>query len=391
MRKLTTGALCLLALNAQANVIQFFAAGISYNNASELFKTKKGQFIFGGTGAYADLEFTGSVLNLNTPPVYGSGRSNSSRFTVLPYGRLAKRLNEKVVVAVDVTEPFNSNLNWGTDTFTRYANTENYLTDVDVSPKFSFDVNQKLHVGGGLNFNFVTNNEVNFALPTGPNPTDYANLKNKSTGNALGFNLGATYMINEMNFLGALYYSGMRQNTNGTSQLASNFKNNFAVSIPLPSLASINYLHIFNQDWLMNLKVYQIGWRTMQTVTLYNTASLLPTPSDLTFDMHYKNTYAFQAAVRHQCNKKLGLALVGMIDNAPAQEDLRSLPFPADTQYLLGIAGDYHFTEQTSVELFYGHVMSYPTIQNKFMGMPFTTGNMNIGANVLDVRLKVEV
>lgn len=36
MRLIFTGVLCLLTLNAQANVIQYFA-GISYNNPADLF------------------------------------------------------------------------------------------------------------------------------------------------------------------------------------------------------------------------------------------------------------------------------------------------------------------------------------------------------------------
>ncbi|MCZ4687475.1 hypothetical protein O6C82_03960 [Legionella pneumophila] len=65
MRLIFTGVLCLLTLNAQANVIQYFA-GISYNNPADLFKVKNGILLVGGTGSYADLQFKGSALNFNT-------------------------------------------------------------------------------------------------------------------------------------------------------------------------------------------------------------------------------------------------------------------------------------------------------------------------------------
>ena len=390
MRRISTGFLCILALNAQANVIQYFTAGISYSNPSELFKTKKTGFVIGGTGSYADLAFSGSILNFNTFS-YDTGRDSSRTYTLLPYGRIAKRLNDKVVFALDVTEPFNSNLDWGTDTFTRYANTQNFMTDVDVSPKLSYAVSQKLQVGGGLNFNFITHNEVNFAYPTGP--TTYANLVNNSTSSGLGFNLGATYVINQTNFLGFLYYSPIKQDTRGTSVLANNFNGNFAVSLTLPSTASISYLHLFNQEWLMSLKVFQTGWSSINIINMYNTA--VPAPmSNFTFPMKYKNSYAYLATFRNQYTKKLGIAVHGMIDNSPAQNDLRSLPFPADTQYLLGISGDYHFNEQTSIELFCGHVYSNPSLQNRITiannSIPFTNGSVNINANVLDLKLKIE-
>jgi long-chain fatty acid transport protein len=135
---MSTAILTMLGLTAHANVIQYFA-GISYNNPSELFKVNKDLLVAGSANSYADLGFTGSVLDFNNFQ-YNSGISHSKTFTPLPYGRLAHRLNDKTVIGVDVTEPFNSNLNWGTDTFTRFANTQNYLTDVDVSPKIAYSL-----------------------------------------------------------------------------------------------------------------------------------------------------------------------------------------------------------------------------------------------------------
>lgn len=390
MRLLSTGFLCLFALNSQANVIQYFIAGVTYSNPADLFKTKSGQFIIGGTGSYADLQFQGSVLNFNSG-TYGSGTNSSKEYTVLPYGRIAKRFNDKLVFAIDVTEPFNSNLDWGTEAFTRYANTENFLTDVDVSPRFSFDLSQSLHLGAGLNFNFVTENEVNFAFPTGD--TTWSNLVNKSTGFASGYNVGATYVINPTNFLSAYYYSAITQNTTGRSSLGPLANNQFSVAINLPSTTNITFVHLFNPKWLLSLKVFRIGWDSMKLVTLYNTA--VPAPmSNFTFTMDYDPSYAYQATVRTQYTDKLGLAIHGMIDNSPAQDLHRSLAFPAETQYLVGVSADYKMTASGTVELFYGHVMSNPSLQNQVMTpgglIPFTTGKVNINAEVLDLRFKVD-
>lgn len=391
MRKLTTGFLCLASLTAQANVIQYFAAGISYSNPSELFKIKESTFVIGGTGSYADLQFQGSVLNFNTFQ-YGSGTNSSREYTLLPYGRIGARINDKLVMALDVTEPYNSNLIYGDDAFTRYANTQNFLTDIDVSPKLSYALSQKLYVGGGLNFNFVKNNEVNFAYPTGPQT--WATLTNRSHSFGLGYNLGATYLINQTNFLGILYYSPIQQNTTGTSTLGALYNPNFAVALKLPSTTSISYTHLFNTTWLLNLKAFQTGWSSFQTARLYNTA--VPAPdSNFVFPMNFKDGYAYMATVRKQQTEKLGIAVHAMVDYGPEQDALRTLAFPSDNQYLVGASLDYHFNQKTSVELFYGHVFSNPTLQNRVTtpngSIPFTTGRMDIDANVLDLKLRVEV
>ncbi|KTD47544.1 OmpP1/FadL family transporter [Legionella quateirensis] len=389
MRKLSTGVLCILAFSAHANVIQYFA-GISYNNPSELFKVKKESFIVGGTGFYGDLTFKGSALNFNTFQ-YDTGVGHSRTYTLLPYGRIAKRFNDKTVFALDVTEPFNSNLDWGNDTFTKYAVTQNYLTDVDVSPKMSYAFNQNLQFGGGLNFNFLLNNEINWAFPTGQ--FTYSNLVNKTHSFGLGYNLGATYIINQTNFLGLTYYSRIVQKTTGYSVLGSNYSNNLSLSFNMPATTIASYVHIFNPTWLVNLQVFQSEWNVNQYARIFNTAA--PPPfSNFVFDMHFGKSYAYLAAVRNQFSEKLGITLAGMIDDGPEHDSLRTIVFPSDTQYFLGLIGDYHVNTNTTVELIYGHVLSYPSIQNRVMAnnasIPFTTGFVNIHANIVDLKLKIE-
>ncbi|RUR20305.1 hypothetical protein ELY21_01955 [Legionella sp. km535] len=389
MRKLSTGVLCVLALSAHANVIQYFA-GISYNNPSELFKIKDQSLILGGTGFYSDLTFKGSALNFNTFQ-YDTGVGHSRTYTLLPYGRIAKRFNDKTVFALDVTEPFNSNLNWGNNAFTKYAVTQNYLNDVDVSPKMSYAFSDKLQLGGGLNLNFLLNNEINWAFPTGP--LTYSNLVNKTHSFGLGYNLGATYIINQTNFFGLTYYSRIVQKTTGYSVLGSNYSNNLTFNFSMPATTIASYVHIFNPTWLINLQVFQTEWNVNQYARFFNTAA--PPPfSNFVFEMHFSKSYAYLAAIRNQFSEKLGITLAGMIDDGPEHDSLRTIVFPSDTQYFLGLIGDYHVNANTTVELLYGHVFSYPSIQNRVMvnnaSVPFTTGFVNINANVVDLKIKIE-
>lgn len=389
MRILPFGVLCMLALNAHANVIQYFA-GLSYNNPSELFKVNKDLLIFGGTAGYADLGFTGSVLNFNTFQ-YETGKNHSQTYTLWPYGRLARRLNEKTVIALDVTEPFNSKLNWGTHEFTRFANTQNILDDVDVSPKIAYALSKKWQIGGGLNFNFLARNEVNFAFPTGP--STYANLINRTSSFGLGYNVGVTYLLNKTNFLGFVYYSKIKQNTTGTSYLGPLVNPNLALSFYMPTTMVANYVHIFNPKFLISLTGIRSEWSLNQFVRLYNTA-VPPPNSNFVFNMSFGNSYAVIAAARQQISKKWGLTFVGMRDGGPEKNNLRTITFPSFTQYFVGVQADYHFNKSTSMELLCGHVLSDPSIQNRVdvngNSIPFTTGQVNINVEVVDLRLKIE-
>lgn len=369
----------------QANVIQYYT-GISYNNPSDLFKVKDNELIFGGTGFYVNMEFNGSSLNFNSGQ-YEQGTSYTRTTSLLPFGRIAKRYNEQLVFAIDVTQPFHSNLVWGDDAFTRYANTHNLLTDTDFSPKVEYSFNQKFHIGAGLNLNFLKNNEVNFALPTGP--TTYDTLVNRTSGFGTGFNLGATLALSQQDFVDLTYYSRIKQRTRGYSQFNGRVSNNHTFTFYMPETTLIGYTHLFNQRWLANVKAIYTEWDKNQYVRLYNTAA-----EHFTFPMMFKPSWAFFGVVRNQYNEKIAFSLAGMLDRGPERDQFRNLAFPSYEQYFLAVSAEYMVKKGTTLQLIYGHGWSNPPINNQVtvngQTFPLTTGKVNINADVLDLRLKIE-
>lgn len=390
MRYILATLFSLVAFNASANVLQYFT-GISYSNPAELFKVKKNEFILGGTGFYVAAKFTGSALNLNSF-LYEQGSSDTNRVSLLPYGRIASRINNKLVWGVDITEPFHSNLDWGDRAFTRYAATQTLMTDVDVSPRFSFAFTQKFYGGAGLNFNFLKNNETNWALPI--NQTQYASLINRTSSFGLGYNVGLYYMLNTSNFFGASYYSSIKQKTRGASLFDGDVNNDIQFNFRMPATTVLNYVHLFNPTWLMSLQAFRSEWNANQYARILNTAARAPLSSDFIFTMHYQESWAFNAAVRHQLNEKTGLTLIGVLDNGPEQDNLRTINFPSDKQYFIALSTDYHFTKATSIELLYGHGFSKTLIGNTIpingQSLPFTTGRVRINADVIDLKLKIQ-
>ncbi|MFC3909896.1 OmpP1/FadL family transporter [Legionella dresdenensis] len=390
MRKLVLAISCLFSVNTNANVFQFFT-GISYSNPAELFKVKNNEFIIGSTEVYVEGRFTGNALNFNTLNL-DYGESDTKRTSILPYGRIASRINDKLVWGVDVTQPFNSYLVWGKDAVTRYASIDVLITDVDVSPRLSAEITPKLHAGVGVNFNFLKNNEVNWALPV--NATQYATLTNRTTGFGAGYDVGLSYMINPTNFIGASYYSAIRQNTRGQSMFAGNISNDIRFNFRFPATSLFNYTHIFSPTWLGNIQAIRSEWDANQFARVLNTAAPPPAGPNFIFTMKYKPSWAFVGVLRKQVNEKTGLSFLGVVDDGPERDIYRTLNFPADRIYLLGLSTDYHLNQTTSVELLYGHAFyntllgNYVTVGNQ--QMPLTSGRVRINADVIDLRLKVQ-
>ncbi len=361
MRKPLVRLCCAMGVNAQANVIQFIT-GISYNNPAELARVQQNEAILGGTAFYTDGRFNGSALNFLTGQ-YDSGTNHTRTTSLLPYGRIAKRINPKWVFGIDVTEPFHSNLNWGNNEFTRYACTQNYLTDV------------------------LKNNEVNWAFPTGPDSS--AILTNRTGSYGTGFNLGMNFSINQNNHLAAAYYSAIDQNTRGYSTLGGPGNTNLSFDFHMPATSMFSYTHMFNPKWLVVAKAYQTEWSINQYVRYKNTAA-----GNFDFHMGYKKAWAYVGALHHQYNEKMGLTALGVIDNGPEREPLRTINFPSDTQYFLAAVVDYKVTTHATVELLYGHLFSTTTVQNTVSlpngaNVPFTTGHVLINADVIDLKFKM--
>lgn len=391
MRITTMAFLCLATVELQANVIQYFT-GISYSNPSELFQVKKNDFFLGGTIIDANGKFNGSSLNFNTFQ-YESGQSISERTSFLPYGRVAQRVNDKWVVGLDVTQPIHSNLAWGENSVTRYAGINNLLRDIDISPRFSYQFKPGFYAGAGANFNFIRKNETDWALPTGP--TSYATLINLSSGFGLGYDLGLYYSLNPTNFVGLTYYSTIRQRTRGTSTLADNVNTNYNFSFHLPSTLLFNYLHFFNQTWLINLQAIQSAWSENQIIRIHSTATPGPFGNDYNFPVHYKKSWTYAAAIHHQLHEKLGLTLLSVLDNGPERWHLRTINLPADKQYFFALVSDYHLNKTTTFELLYGYGFLKTKLSNQVtvnaQAIPFNTGRVHIHANVVDLRLKIQV
>jgi len=391
MRYFSASLLCFMCIGAKANVLQYIT-GLSYSNPAELFKVKESTLILGGTSFYADIKFTGSVLNFNTFQ-YDSGIGRSRQASLLPYGRIAKRINDKLVFGVDSTQPFHSNLIWGNDAITRYAATDTLMRDIDISPRLSYMIAPTLYAGVGLNFNFLRNNETNWALPA--SQTGYATLINRTSGFGAGYDAGLYYMMNQTNFFGVAYYSAIQQDTRGESRFVSNVNNDIQFNFHFPATTLFNYVHLFDPTWLVNLQVIATQWNINQYARIYNTAAPAPLPKNFIFNMSYKTSWAYSAALRHQVTEKAGVVILGLMDKGPERDNLRTINFPSDTQYLLGIATDYHITKATSVELLYGHVFSKTLIGNLVavnnQQIPFTTGRVKINADVIDFRLKIEM
>lgn len=386
MRYVALGLLTVLNVNAYANVYQFFT-GISFANPSEMFRIKENEFILGGTVPDVTMHFKGSSINSNTLG-YGYGAATTHTVGLTPYGRIAHRFNERLVVGVDVTEPYYANVDWGNDSVLRYVTTKVRLTDVDVSPRASWLVTKRFYIGAGLNLNSMSNTQLNFAVPT--SATQYATMTSKLSAFNTGYDLGAYFVIDKSNFLGLSYFSSIRMNLTGTSQLRATSNPHLSSPLKTPATTMLSYKHLFSPTWLGNLQFFYTQWGTFRNIYLNNTAI----QRNLIIPANYHSSYALVGMVRNQYSEKLGLSLIGVVDTNPVPDAFRAPGLPSDNKYFVGLSGDYLLNKITTIQLIYGHGFSNPTINTSRIlpngqKVSQTHGNISINVDAVDLRIKV--
>lgn len=383
---------CLLSLfcfDAYANAIQYFI-GLNYNNPAELFKVKDNEFILGGNVLNPMMKFNGISINANTFG-YEQGVAKTNTLGFLPYGRLAHRVNERLVLGVDVTEPYYSNINWGNDSVLRYVSTQTRITDYDISPRASWSVNKSLYLGAGLNFNLLRDSQVNFAVPV--NTLEYGNLINQSRASGVGYDLGAYYAVNPTNFVGLSYFSAFNLNLTGTSYIqgTSLTNSNHSSPAPLPATFGLSYTHLLSKTWLASFQVFYSDWSSFESLLLKSTVV-----GDFNFIANYHGSAVLIGVLRNQYSEKLGVTLIAATDRNPVPDPLRAPGLPSDDQFVLALSGDYQASKNVNLQLTYGRGTSRPLIRMNLglpggQEVPLTYGNIKINANLLDFRIKVAV
>lgn len=385
---------CLLiaipSLTAHANVIQLFT-GISYSNPAELCLVENNEAIIGGITHTFTNRFRGRSLNRNTQS-YDQGINYTKTISLLPYGRIAKRYNEQLVFGVDVTQPYHTNHNWGSDAFTRYAMTQKYVIDVDVSPRFSFKANNFLAVGAGINLNFLNNYELDFSIPSGQ--TSYANVVNSAAGYGTGFNAGVYLSLTPNNAVGITYYSRIYQKTRGVSRWDQDINDSLRFNLTLPATTVMNYIHQFSPKLRSNLEFFYAEWSANKTFHIMNSAIPPPLGPHIFGRLDFKNSMAVRATMRHQTTERLALSLVGLLDKGPERAPNRSLGILSGDTYVVGATVDYQFTKSTQFKLTYGFSMLNTIINDKTrLGtriVPLSVGNLNAYGNIIDISFRVK-
>lgn len=377
----------LLVSTSMANAAGFFiqeqsvsAGGSAYagaasntKDASTIFFNPAGMTQLNGAQANLGVQLlvpngemtnTGSTSPLGGPITGGDG-GNPYDPTPVPSAYIAAPVSsiDGLWVGIGVTAPFGLANKYDSDWFGRFDSIKTDLLTTDIQPSVAYKINDRISVGGGLNFQRAEAELTNAALlPALPFATGTSKLEGNDWG--YGYTLGAQIKLMPTTVLGLNYRSSIHYDLDGeidiegTPSPASAFSADAKASLVTPDIASVGLSHGINDRWTIMGQANWYGWNNFNDITpvLDTPGSLPTTPPSVV--QNYQTTWAFALGAEYMYSPEWTFRGGIQYDNTPTTDEFRTTRTPDGDRTWFSAGATYNINERFSVDglLTYIHI-----------------------------------
>lgn len=308
---------------------------------------------------------------------------------IQPYGSIyyVHQLNDDVHLGMSVSAQGGSALNYGTDYAGALTLNDLKLSVIQFNPSVSYQVNDKLAIGGGLQIDYASFEETLL----------YGQGSLETDSWTLGYNLGLMYQIDENNRLGVAYRSRMEHDLTGSFDSEA-----MTVSVPIPGpipgsvdkdipamsgQAGLNVLNPRQVEvsglhqltnplslvWSLGFEQWSDNNSTTVSINDGNRISQI--------ERNFDNVWMVALGGRYQLTPRLRLESgIGYASSPLDNSEYQGADLPVDTQRRYSIGMTYQWTRDTSFKTYYSYVdYGKPEINNSGMNGQFDNSNQFLG------------
>jgi long-subunit fatty acid transport protein len=327
-----------------------------YFNPAALTISPQQQFIFLGTLARAQFEFSGSAQKRPFGTESGSTTSKSN-FT-LPSMYLSIPINERFVAGFAVVaNDFNRELD--NHSILRYILARNQTNNIDFIPALGIKINQFLSIGGNLNFTYAH-------LIQEPITTGIARLNipeshslNDSQANSLGGDFGILIKPGKKTALGFNYRSAVTYNLQGSSTilgLPSISSNDYHFKYWTPARSVMTLSHFFNEKLGFIGTIQYLQWNIFKEASVYNfatqAASQVFIVPQARINYHFHNSWLLTLGTIYQVSQKWVVRVAGTYNQSPSNGRFQ---IGSGDSLITGFSMGYQLINHLTVDFGYGH------------------------------------
>ncbi len=341
-----------------------------------------------------DTEITatgGSLFNPGNVPPLGNSRSSGDigDTAILPASYFSYQINEKIVVGMGINAPFglttDGDYAWDGATLAR----ESKITTYNFTPTVSYRVAPGIIVGAGLQVQYI-DAQLRSAIPVARGPTSAVK------GDDIGFGFTAGILVTPAagTTIGLGYRSMIKHDLEGTFHI-SGFpgENQISSNIELPEIVTLSLRHDVSPAWTLLGSVEWTNWSRLPELQV-NCDALGPPlcrgPILSSLPLNWDDGWMFSAGLEHQYSSQLtlrgGVAYeISPIDTAEG----RTVRVPDADRFWLSAGASYKYNENTTIDLSYAHVFveDATTIQEDSFGGTLT-GDVESSADIIAVGVR---
>lgn len=325
------------------------------NNPAGLSRIKEPEVVFQAL----DFDSTSTFkYTTNVSPTVTSYDSGGNTFIPLVY--YAAPINDKIGAGIFITGNSVSS-DFSNTGPASYLVTSYNLTTAQMQGNLSYQVMDKLSIGGGLSANYTSfeynRNVVNLEPDSPP-----GQMKLEASATTVSYVLSLLYEFSPQTRLSLMYRSEINPALSGTPQYsglghrrqaqinAGNFIQNVSLDVVIPRMVFAGLYHRFDTGDEMELDV---GWIEASEfgfsgITLGQTQVNNP-------GMDLNNVWASSLGYNHQMNSQWQVSVGALYVSSAVSDQNRKFIFKPDSLWGMGIGAEY----KASKDLIYGLNLNY--------------------------------
>ena len=299
-----------------------------------------------------NFKFTNTTSS-NAPAATGTDANGGGDFVAIPNAFLSLPLNRDLSFGVGISAPFGLITEYDDAWAGRFQATKFEVKTINLNPSLAFKVNDKLSVGGGVNYQKLEATYERFAAVVNP-LAQATKIQFKADDTSWGWNLGALLQASEATRLGISYRAKMKYTVEGTlnstNQLVSpNVAS--AAAIELPDTVILSAAHKVDSRLELLADVSWTGWSSIDKVHIIRTSGAAPGSTAQTLDANFQDTWRLALGANYSLNDAWKLKLGIAYDQTPVQSDAeRLVSLPDNDRLWLSIGTQWKPAKGTAVD-----------------------------------------
>jgi long-chain fatty acid transport protein len=234
----------------------------------------------------------------------------------------------------------------------RYYVQESALLGMSLMPSVSYEVNDWLSLGAGLNAMYGVL-ETDVAVNNGVGPDGQLNLKDRAWG--FGANVGALVQLTEKTRLGLTYLSPVQLDFADTPSftglgpvlgaLLANPRE-LDLGVTVPQSVMLSAYHSLNDQWALMANLGWQNWNQFGQVEVGVEAGGVST-----LELNYQDTWHGALGAQYRASDNWRLSAGVAFDSAAVKNADRTVTLPMGQTWRFGLGAEYQLSEAISVGL----------------------------------------